>query len=104
MTTRDICGTDKGYRAHISRHEKTCDPCRAFRKNKRNTQNGTRSRVTIEEVVTEIKWLLSLNQGTHYIIHALGYTGKEASLERRLQNNGRHDLAKRLIRPELVAA
>ena len=103
-TSRPECGTDKGIRLHTKHHEPGCEPCRAYRRERRNAEAGTRARVTVEEVIAEIEWFLTLNQGTHHIINALGYTGKEASLERRLQNHGRHDLAKRLVRPELVAA
>ena len=102
--TRPECGTDKGARIHTARHEKACEPCRAFRRERRNTKAGTRSLVTAEEVIAEIEWFLSLNQGTHHIIKALGYVGKENSLERRLHHHGRGDLAKRLLRPELTEA
>jgi hypothetical protein len=106
MTTvhRDTCGTPQGYWQHEKRKEHPCDPCKADRLHRRNARKGTTPKLTIEEVVTEIQWMLKLNQGSGYIIHALGYTGRETSLATRLQRNGHHALSSQLFNMEDQAA
>ena len=97
---RDICGTERGYRWHTKYNEERCQPCKAAwteRCKKYAPEYGPSSK----EVAAEIDWLLSLNQGQHYTIKAIGYVGREVSLKSRLLRAGRPDLATKLAIMEL---
>lgn len=100
---RDICGTENGYRHHSKRTEATCQPCRTAWNN-RCKQYLPEPPPKIAEIIHEVEWMLSLNQGTHYILTAIGYEGREKSLQARLQKHGRLDLYHRVISGEYTAA
>jgi len=100
---RETCGTAAGYRAHTHRGEERCEPCKkAWTKNcdKYRRPTTPNSQVLIEE----IEWLLKAHQGSHYILKAVGYTGREGTLRSRLEKHNRADLARRLLRMEDQAA
>lgn len=103
-THRDICGTPKGYRRHYKNGEERCRPCLDSYAEHCRERRGLDAKMKPAETIAEIEWLLSLNQGEHYILKALGYTHNPASLERRLGRHGRHDLVRRLFRMEDAAA
>ena len=100
---RDTCGTWPGYRKHIRMNELTCPDCRAAATLHDNERRGTTPMLTANDLILEIEHLLSLNQGHGYILKAIGYTGKEKTLAKRLRANGRTDLMDRLT-PEPIAA
>jgi len=100
---RPICGTDAGYRAHTKRVEERCQPCKTAW-TERCKKYTHRTKMTAQEIAEEIEWLLSLNQGEHYILRAIGYQGRERSLEARLRDHGLQDVARRLLFPDLDAA
>jgi len=60
--------------------------------------------MNITELVAEIEHMLRLNQGRGTIVHQLGYTGRETSLERRLQRAHRGDLIQALLRDDKATA
>ena len=101
--TRDICGTVPGYSKHERMGEPRCAPCREARRISDNERNGTRARVTAEHIAEEIEHLLRLNEGYAYILAAIGYTGRETSLEKRLRTNGHSDLYRRLFADKAAA-
>jgi len=102
---RDICGTPAGYRAHTKRVEERCQPCKeAWTVRCRKYTKPTPTLPTAAEVIAEIEWMLSLNQGSGYILKAIGYTGREDSLRARLQKWGRLDVYHRLIGDDYWAA
>jgi hypothetical protein len=102
-TNRDICGTRQGYRKHIRAGEQTCPDCRHAQRVHDNERLGTTPLLPAADLIEEIEHLLSLNQGHGYILQAIGYTGKETNLAKRLRANGRPDLIGRLT-PEPIAA
>jgi hypothetical protein len=100
--TRPECGTMRGYRIHCKLNEPRCEPCRLAR---RVDETGLDQQpMNADELVAEIEWLLRLNQGRGTIVHQLGYTGRETSLERRLQRAHRGDLIQALLRDDKAAA
>ena len=103
-TTRDICGTTRGYRKHCKMGELKCQPCRSAKTLHDNELRGTRPALKTDELVAEIEWMLQLNQGSGYILQAIGYAGKEATLDTRLQRNGHKDLSRRLLMMDRAAA
>ena len=95
---RDICGTPAGYRAHTKRVEERCQPCKeAWTIRCRQYTKPTPTLPTAAEVIAEIEWMLSLNQGSGYILKAIDYTGRENRLRDRLSRTGRIDLYNRLL-------
>lgn len=100
---RDTCGTEKGYRAHQRNKEERCQPCRTAWNN-RCKKYTPEPPPKAAEVIEEIEWLLKAHQGTHYILKAIGYTGREHSLKSRLEKHRRPDLARRLLNMEDQAA
>jgi len=100
---REVCGTPAGYRAHRKRDEDRCQPCLTAW-NDRCEKYRPEPTPKINEVIAEIEWMLSLNQGSGYILKAIGYTGREDSLRARLQKWGRLDLYRRLCMMEYEAA
>lgn len=92
---RDICGTNTGYRRHGKHNEERCQPCKNAW-TERCKKYAPEAGPSAEEVAAEIDWLLSLNQGHHYTIRAVGYLGREVSLKSRLLRAGRPDLATQL--------
>jgi hypothetical protein len=102
---RDICGTPAGYRAHTKRVEERCQPCKeAWTIRCRKYTKTAPTLPTAAEVIAEIEWMLSLNQGSGYILKAIGYTGREEQLRSRLQKWGRMDVYRRLCMMEQEAA
>jgi hypothetical protein len=102
---RDICGTELGYRTHTKRVEERCQPCKeAWTIRCRKYTKPAPTLPTVDEIVAEIEWMLSLNQGSGYILKAIGYTGREDSLRSRLQKWGRMDVYRRLCMMETEAA
>jgi hypothetical protein len=99
---RDICGTVPGYRLHRKNGEERCQPCKAAW-TERCKKYAPEPKPTAEEVAAEIDWLLSLNQGKHYVINAVGYVGREHALKSRLMRASRPDLATKLSIMELTA-
>jgi hypothetical protein len=93
---RDICGTVEGHRAHVKSKEARCQACADVW--------SIVSGPTTDELAAEIEWLLKLNQGSHYILNAIGYTGREKKLRDRLHKRGYGELAYRLLRMEDQAA
>lgn len=100
---RDICGTENGYRHHTKRTEHTCQPCRTAWNN-RCKQYTPEPSPKIAEIIAELEWMLSLNQGTHYILKAINYVGREQQLRDRLGKHGRLDLYHRVVSGEYMAA
>jgi hypothetical protein len=100
---RDVCGTELGYRHHSKRTEVTCQPCRTAW-NERCKKYTPQPSPKIAEVIAEIEWMLSLNQGSGYILKAIGYAGREEQLRSRLQKWGRMDVYRRLCMMETAAA
>lgn len=106
-TSLKPCGTPAAYRRHHRDGEPPCDPCgNAFREYRASLRRagGVPKRAAITDLIEEIEWLLHLNQGSGYILQAIGYTGKEASLDTRLQRHGYKDLARRLLMMDRAAA
>lgn len=103
---RAQCGTQKGYRTHSRRGEHQCPDCaeanRIYKKTWRI--DGTEKAMTNEEIAAEVEHLLRLNQGSHTILKALGYTTNPTTLERRLQRAKRPDLIPRLFHMQDQAA
>ena len=102
-TRRDTCGTVQGYRAHQRNHEVRCTPCRTVW-NERCKKYRPEPRPTSQVLIEEIEWLLKAHQGSHYILKAVGYTGRENTLRSRLEKHHRADLARRLLNMEDQAA
>lgn len=99
------CGTDKGYRLHLTRGEPTCRPCKDARNARHRRYVGrTEPRITAAERIAEIERLLSYGEGEYAIIRAAGYQGREYSLKRLLYRNGRADLNERIFYMGEVAA
>lgn len=69
-----------------------CTPCRESR----NAEQRERRRAAApqgpppgsDELIEEIRFMMSLRQGHAYILRAVGYTGREAALKNRLQRHG----------------
>lgn len=103
---RSECGTQNGYRLHSRRSEHQCADCleanRIYKKQWRI--DGTEKAMTNEEIAAEVEHLLRLNQGSHTILKALGYTNNPGTLERRLQRAKRKDLIPRLFHMQDQAA
>lgn len=98
------CGTRASFKRGCR-----CEPCadasRAYTAGYR-AKAGIRPRtsMTTQEIIHEIEFLLNAGEGTHRIITALGYLGKEQSLKSRLYRAGRTDLTNRILRMEEQAA
>ena len=96
------CGTRAAYKRGCR-----CQPCvtacqevdRAYRqrvnaaKPPKTTNNwSTRSNISINELVQEIRFLLNAGEGEHRILVATGYLGRERQLKGRLNKAGHHNL------------
>lgn len=101
---RDICGTENGYRHHSRRTEEVCDPCKKAWSVRCKKYTPQRATLSAPEVINEIEHLLSLSQGTAYILRAVNYAGRERQLRDRLQKHGRLDLYHRTVSEEYWAA
>lgn len=100
------CGTHAGFQAHRKAGVEVCAPCRAARNEYMRDLREQRARgvdgpLNQSELIIEAEWLLNLRQGEQRILAALGYTGREGTLSRRLRAAGRGDLTPRIF--ELTA-
>lgn len=101
------CGTYAAYRRHHATGEPVCEPCatanREYRANLRR-QNGINANTTINDLIEDITFLLNAGEGEHAILKAIGYVGREKSLQVRLQRHGRNDLYNRVFNNWELAA
>jgi hypothetical protein len=99
------CGTPRGYRAHLTRNEPTCRPCKdAYNKHRHRQKGEPEPKMTAQEIIEEIERLLSYGEGEDRIVRALGYHHRPKSLKDRLSRNGRADLNERIFWTEQAAA
>jgi hypothetical protein len=75
--------------------ERSCRPC--LDANNEHQRNPPEPAPTAHEIAAEIEHMIRLNQGHGTILRAVGYLGRETSLEKRLRTNGRPDLARKVI-------
>jgi hypothetical protein len=103
---RDICGTWQGYGKHRRMNEEKCQPCKdaeANRSREGREKRRPEPRPGADEIAQEIDWQLSCGQGWGQAMRAVGYTNP-ITLARRLQRNGRLDLANIFESPDREAA
>lgn len=105
------CGTPGAWRRHKRRNETPCKPCteaiRASNRERKQKANNHKPRPeipTIQNLTEEIVFLLNAGEGTHRILNATGYTGRERALRSLLHKHGHHDLANRVLNPWELAA
>jgi hypothetical protein len=60
--------------------------------------------MTIEELITEARFLLNAGEGEARVLQALGYEGRAHSLRTRLTQAGEHTLATAILNPWDLAA
>ena len=102
--TRDICGTMPGRGKHRRMNEEQCQPCKDAESARSRARRASRERrPDVAEIAQEIDWQLSCGQGWGQAMHAVGYTNP-ITLARRLQRNGRNDLANIFESPDREAA
>ena len=99
-TAETIHGTNFGWKVHRNNNETPCDACQEARDKYQPREPSQ----TIEELVEEIRFLLNAGEGTHRILQATGYTGREKVLRARLHLNNQDDLANRVLTPWELAA
>src|SRR5438067_7811037 len=86
-TPTGACGERRGYQRHYRRGEEACPDCMdAWRT--RYPENKPKA----HEIAEEVDHLISLGQGTYYILKATKQASADA-LARKLYRLGRHDLA-----------
>ena len=101
------CGTPAAYSRHKRRGETPCTPCttahRAADAAKRRTK-GVPPRTTLDDLLTEIRFLLNAGEGEHRIVEAVGYLGRAKSLRTRLVQAGHQDIALQIFNSWELAA
>lgn len=106
--TRPICGTVQGHSRHKKLGEQRCAPCKAAAATEQRKQRAgiykPKPAEAAQYVAEEIRHMLALNQGHGYIIRAVGYQGREHSLERLLHRYGQRNLYARLMGDQSAAA
>jgi hypothetical protein len=101
------CGTEAALKRHRYHNEPPCEPCLKGARDRAEThrrQKGIPERLTIEDIVTEARFLLNAGEGEARILAALGYTGRTHSLRTRLTKAGHHQLATQILNPWDLAA
>jgi hypothetical protein len=100
--SRKQCGTAEGHRQHVKRDEQDCEPCAAAWVER--LKEPRHSHIpSAAEVAEEIEWMLKLNEGTGYILHAIGYTGRENALRTRLALHGYNATTSKLLGADQAA-
>lgn len=94
------CGTEQAYKRHKYRGEEPCETCATAH----NERTGHHSKITIEDLIAEIRFLVNAGEGTHRILQATGYLGREGTLRSRLTQAGQHHLAQQALNPWDLAA
>jgi hypothetical protein len=88
-------------------NEEQCQPCKdaeaARTRSRRAGKPRPERRPDVAEIAQEIDWQLSCGQGWGQAMKAVGYTNP-ITLARRLQRNGRNDLANIFESPDREAA
>jgi hypothetical protein len=101
------CGTVAADRRHRRNGEPVCDPCRkaATQERKKYMPEPThpRNTLTTPEIIEEVRFLLNCGEGEHAILTALGYVGREKTLQCRLRKAGHQNLNVQLFGWELAA-
>jgi len=102
------CGTPAAYKRHYKNGETPCEPCHEAHLKADETYRRAKgvqptTATLINDLIEDITFLLNAGEGEHHILKATGYTGREKSLQARLQKHGRLDLYNRVINYELAA-
>ena len=101
------CGTPAARSRHLRRGETPCEPCitahRAADAARRRTK-GVPPRTTLDDLLTEIRFLLNAGEGEHRILQATGYEGRAKSLRTRLTQAGHQDIALQIFNSWELAA
>jgi len=96
------CGTPAAYQRHKRHNETPCEPCRAAYRQadaakRRKPRTTPRSETNLNDLLTEIRFLLNAGEGEHRILTATGYQGRAKTLRCRLTKAGHHDLANQIF-------
>jgi hypothetical protein len=100
------CGTDAAIKRHRYRNEPVCETCKQGDRERGETlrrNKGVPERVTIEDLITEIRFLINAGEGEHRILQATGYTGRNNALRTRLAAAGQHQLSAQIFGWDLAA-
>jgi hypothetical protein len=104
------CGTEAALKRHYAHGEQPCDTCiEGARKQSRERgetlrrTKGIPQRATIEDLITEIRFLINAGEGEHRILQATGYTGRNNALRTRLAAAGQHQLSAQIFGWDLAA-
>jgi hypothetical protein len=104
------CGTEAAFKRHQAHGEPPCDTCTdGYRQHARERAQTARrakgipERISNEDFIAELEFLLNAGEGEKRILEALGYTGRPHTLHQRLYRTKRHDLATRIFGYELAA-
>jgi hypothetical protein len=105
------CGTPAAFQRHKRHGQEPCDPCRvayraadAAKRRKNPATTAPRSETNLNDLLTEIRFLLNAGEGEHRILQATGYEGRAKSLRCRLTKAGHHDLAAQVFNTWELAA
>ena len=100
------CGTNRGYRLHLTLKQPTCEDCREARLIHDRTRKGLplQGPMNTPELIEEVQRLVNYGEGEGRILEAVGYVGRVKSLKDRLRKHGRNDLNDRIFWNETVAA
>jgi len=101
------CGTPAALKRHRYHNDPPCDVClKADRERAEVVRRakGIPEHITTEELIQELRFLLNAGEGTHRILTATGYKGREHSLRTRLGKAGHHQLAAQILNPWDLAA
>ena len=104
--TPQPCGTAAAVKRHRYNNEPVCDLCRQADRERGETarrEKGIPERITIEDLIQEIRFLINAGEGEHRILQATGYVGRGHSLRTRLGKAGQHQLANQIFGYELAA-
>jgi hypothetical protein len=96
------CGTPAAYQRHKRHGETPCEPCRtAYRQadaaKRRKPTTTPRSETNLNELLTEIRFLLNAGEGEHRLLTATVYQRRAKTLRCRLTKAGQHDLANQIF-------
>jgi hypothetical protein len=103
------CGTYAAYRRHTKKGQQPCDPCtvayRAHDEARRRARGiPARNHISIDDLITEVRFLIHAGEGEHRILEATGYTNRPHSLRARLTKAGHQDLTNAIFNQWDLAA